>query len=270
MSIVLYLISASFIIILIKFFFFTNKRIEEEIVDIIVENDIEEKEVEKVYQLNASPIKLSFYPLSKFNSFYTRNLYQRIIINRCWINEPFHTKFVKLLYIADANILWIKSKKTKEIVLNIRGINQEELKATSFKVLDLKAVMQEVVMDIVGATNKLLSQQQREGTLLSVMVYVLSKTGNIDMICQDIDIENIDESDLANCIINTFFSEISNDSKKNMHPMNNLNYEVFVQIFEENIAYAREYPNTVYMKDDTEKMLDKIQYLPKKQLTSIE
>ena len=39
--------------------------------------------------------------------------YEKIIVNNYWLDEPFHSSFVKILYCISENDVWIKSLKSQ-------------------------------------------------------------------------------------------------------------------------------------------------------------
>ena len=274
-----YILSLAFLWLVVKKFFFAtakNKEVleketmqeiaKEEVIKEEIVEEVIKKEVEVFYQLNVENIKLDLYPLSAFSYYQIRNSYRQIVLDNYWINEPFHTKFTKILYYIDAQDLWIKSPTTKEIILNMRDQNGEILKTNSLKVLDLKEVVFNLTIEILKIKNQtkgFLSRENIQDILLPAIIYTLSKCGNLD-------VETTDENEIINILIEIFFSDFSEESKRAIVPKNNLNFEMIVQIFERSISQAREYPNTIYTKNDTEKIVKKLQNFPKKQLMCIE
>ena len=43
----------------------------------------------------------------------SNNIYEKIIVKNYWIDEPFHSSFVKILYCISENDFWIKSLKSQ-------------------------------------------------------------------------------------------------------------------------------------------------------------
>lgn len=274
-----YIFSLVFLLFVAKKFFFAtaeNKEVlekkimqeilKEEVVKEEIVEDVIKKEVEIFYQLNVENIKLDLYPLSTFSHYQIRSSYRQIVLDNYWINEPFHTKFTKILYYVNGEEFWIKSPNSKEIILNMRGPNGEILKINSLKVLDLKEVVFNLTIEILKIKNQtkgFLSKENVQNILLPSLIYTLSKCGNLD-------VETTDENEIINILIEIFFSDFSEESKRAIVPKNNLNFEVIVQIFERSIGRAREYPNTIYSKNETEKIVKKLQSFPKKRLISIE
>lgn len=276
---VLYIFSLVFLLFVVKKFFFATQQnkevlekkikpefVKEEVVKEEIVEDVIKKEVEIFYQLNVENIKLDLYPLSTFSHYQIRSSYRQIVLDNYWINEPFHTKFTKILYYVNGQEFWIKSPNSKEIILNMRGSNGEILKINSLKVLDLKEVVFNLTIEILKIKNQtkgFLSRENIQDILLPAIIYTLSKCGNLD-------VKTTDENEIINILIEIFFSDFSEESKSAIVPRNNLNFEVIVQIFERSICRAREYPNTIYSKNDAEKIVEKLQSFPKKRLISIE
>ncbi len=128
-----------------------NKK-DEGIEEKIEENkkETQSKEIKKskevVLHFQTDPIKISVYTLYTFHSFRIDNFYKKIVINRLFIDEPFHTTFVQLLQIYDHTESWIKSQKTKEIKLKIRTKNGGFQEGTSFKIYSVT----EIIFNFLG------------------------------------------------------------------------------------------------------------------------
>lgn len=279
MEYIFYILFLVFLLFVVKKFLFAsdeNKEIlEKEIMSKTLKEDLKtqemiedeiKKEVEVFYQLNVENIKLNLYPVSTFRNYQIRDSYQKIALDNYWINEPFYSRFTKILYYIDAQDLWIKSPKSEEIILNIRDQNGEIIKTNSLKVLDLKEVLYNIVVEVLKIkkqTRNFLSKENIQDIILPAIIYTLSKCGNLD-------VETTDENEIINILIEIFFSDFSEEFKVAIVPRNNLNFEVIVQIFERSIGRAREYPNTIYSKETSEKIVKKLQSFPKKQLICIE
>lgn len=117
-------------------------------------------------------------------------------------------------------------------------------------------------MKLKNQTKGFLNKDNIQNILLPTLIYTLSKCGNLN-------VESTEENEVINILIETFFSDLTEERKRVFVPKNNLNFEVIVQIFERSIGRAREYPNTIYSKNDTEKIVKKLQNFPKKQLMNI-
>lgn len=224
-----------------------------------------EKEVEVFYQLNVENIKLDLYAFYIFENQIIRELHKKTTADLYWLNEPYYTIITKIFYYIDRQNLWIKSPKSKEIILNIRDQNGEIIKTNSLKVLDLKEVVYNLTIEILKLkkqTRGFLSKENIQNILLPTLIYALSKCGNID-------IRESDENAIINNLIETFFTDLTQESKSYLVPKNNSNYEVIISIYENVTSYANECPNTVYSKNNAQEVVKKLQNFPKKRLANV-
>jgi len=266
------------IFIIYRVYFIPDKSIvnEEEIIDeIIVEEEkveelIIEEKPEKEYELNVNFVKFDLFPRSTFHDYFIKRLYTKIIVNNYWIAEPFHSKFTQLLCFIDQNELWIKSQKSKEIVLNIRDKNNQIKKSISMKVVDLREVLFQVCSKIISITKPILKSSQIQHILLSAVIFILEKSGQIRFICQNQKIDYKSKDAIYDCLVNIFFTESSKDVIDSLSPINNSNYKLIKDTSEEIILNSEEYPNSIYDQNDEQKIEYKLSILPKKKLISIE
>ncbi len=265
------------IFIIYRVYFIPDKSIvnEEEIIDeIVVEEEkveelIIEEKPEKEYELNVNFVKLTLFSRSTFHDYFIKKLYTKTIVNNYWISEPFHSKFTQLLYFIDQNELWIKSPKSKEIVLNMRDKNNQIQKSTSLKVINLREVLYKVCEEILSVTKSILQPSQIQHMLLSTVIFILEKSGQIRFICQNKKIDYKNKNAVYSCLVNIFFTESSKDVIDSISPINNSNHKLIKNISEEIIFNSQEYPNTIYEQNNKQEIEYKLSILPEKKLISI-
>ena len=155
---------------------------DEDIEEEIEENEKETQPKEIVLHFQTDPIKISVYT---FHSFRVDNFYKKIVINRLFIDEPFHTTFVQLLQIYDHTESWIKSQKTKEIKLKIRTKNGSFQEGTSFKVYSVS----EIIFDFLGNIlehfdNYRYSKNDQKNVILAALAWKLDLVMELKYLCE--------------------------------------------------------------------------------------
>lgn len=211
----------------------------------------------KVYELNQNPIKLNLYKSSSIN-YSIRDAYENLTIGNYWFNEPFYHHLTTLFIFVSRNEFWVKSKKSKEIVLNMRGADNQIFQSKSFKVLDTIEIIDRSVIKIYEATRPYLKKEKIQLLILNSIIYAIAKSDNF----QGDDVDKYDK------VIDILFTNISINSKYLLNPINNENFKLIVNIYEESVASAREYPNVTACETDNKKTQLLVNY-PKKQLMSI-
>lgn len=278
MEYIFYILSIVFLLIVAKKFFFvtqenkevletktTPKVVKKEVIKKKLFKKKIEKEVEVFYQLNVENIKLNLYAFYIFENQIIRELHKKITADLYWLNEPYYTIITKIFYYVDRQNLWIKSPKSKEIILNIRDQNGEIITTNSLKVLDLKEVVYNLTIEILKLkkqTKGFLSKENIQNILLPTLIYALSKCGNIDT-------RESDENVIIDNLIEIFCSDLTEESKLYLVPKNNSNYEAIIRFHESVTSIAQEYPNTIYSKNDAQEIVKKLQNFPKKRLASV-
>jgi hypothetical protein len=174
---------------------------------------VSEKEV--YYQLNTDTVKLDLYPKSYFGNFNIARLYQKILIDNYWIEEPFYTEFSKLLQFIGANELWIKDPKSREIIINTRDNANKICKKVSMNILDLTEVLESLIYKVYSGlkAEHIFTKQDIQNSILSASIFLLSKSGEIDSICQILDISYSDEKELRYKLVNKICKNLSNRTK---------------------------------------------------------
>ncbi len=235
-----------------KFFFAANHKEEDdlqeepEIQKIEAEaEEIQEEKIEEIfYEMNTHDIKISLYPSSTFSNYKIQNLYEKIIVNNYWLDEPFHSSFVKILYCISENDFWIKSLKSQEVIINFRDLDDKEMRDTALHVLDLREVLCDVVVEVDRYVHKILSMQNVHILLLSSMIYTISKCGNLDILIE----KKEDDIEIWASLIQIFCIEFLEESKSKIIPTNNINLRLIEQVYNAAIERAKEYPN--YLGDN--------------------
>ncbi len=280
MEYVSYIAFIVFFIFMAKRFFFVANHKNEDVDNIVekeelviekteaeteIEEEIKEEIEEILYEMNTHSIKISLYPSSTFSSYTMINLYKEIIVNNYWINEPFHSSFIKILYCVDKNSFWIQSSRSKEIIINFRNFDGEEERDTAVRVFDLKEILNDVVLEIDWHAHKYLSKQCMQILLLSSMIYTISKCGNLNTLLEKKD----DDIDMLALLIEIFCIEFSEEIKNKIIPTNNINLNLIEKVYNAAIERAKEYPNYLGDNSAQKKEIKMLQNLQQKRLLTV-
>ena len=74
-------------------------------------------------------------------------LYQRMIVNNLFLNEPAHSIIYRILLMMNKNEFFIKDLKSKELILNMRDQNNENIISKSYKVYLSNEILIYVIKD---------------------------------------------------------------------------------------------------------------------------
>lgn len=267
MEYIIYIVVIIVVVFLIKKALFSKEKETLIIEDEPIENIVEPEPVQvvkkvKEYQLNASAIKLYLYPDSTFNDYKTRKIYNHIVIENCWINEPFHSSLVQILYFIDVNDLWIKSPFSRDMILNFRDAVKTEKKNLSFNVFDLEDVIYSIVIEIIKQTKTLSDKVYIQKILIKSILIIISKS-NIEVK------KNKDISITIETIIDKYFYDLSYNLIEVIGVLDDENYGDILKLYEQNIRHIQEHPYTTGIGNDELKLIKSQLQLPKKELLSI-
>lgn len=211
-------------------------------------------------------LNVDLYSITIFRDSIIRNAYEKLAENKSWLNEPFHASIVKILYYADKNNFWIKSLKSRELIINIRGENAEKLNEKALHAIDIKELLSKIVIKILTTIYKDLNAQSVEIFLLSLMIYALSKSDNLDYFRE----KNQEEIALWSDMVEIFCSEFSDEDKKKIIPLNNPNFGLMREVYASVMDDADEHPNYLGNSYDIENQDIKIlENLDKKRLSEV-
>ena len=229
------------------------------------------KKKEIYYQLNTHAIKLNLYPKSHFKNYIVEEIYQKIVIDNYWLEEPFHTEFSKLLQFIGSNKLWIKDPKSREIIINTRDNTDKLSKKTSMNVLSLTEVLESVLLELLldFKRKKIFNKYEIQNAILSASIYVLSESGEIDSICQTLGIVYSDKKSLRYALVDKICENLSYKTKNIIVKNDFLNTISIVKIYDEVLLNSNQYPYTFSNDKPTVPVIRLLPYRPKKQLISI-
>jgi len=241
-----------------------------EIKKIEIPEKIEEKK-EIFYQLNTHPIKLNLYSKSCFQNYSLIRIYQKIVVKTYWLNEPFHSEFSKLLQFIGNNNLWIRDPKTREIIINVRDNNNKLSKKISMTVLSLSEVLEDTLDDLMLYLKRqnIYVQDDIQNAILSASIYVLSQSGEIDIVSKTLGIKYSDQEGLQSALIEKICENISLETKNNLIYNDYLNSIPIKKIYNQILFNSKQYPYTFSVDNPTTPVIKLLSYLPKKQLLSI-
>ncbi|RLA83503.1 MAG: hypothetical protein DRG78_04220 [Epsilonproteobacteria bacterium] len=246
MQLWLYIIGVSVLVVLfiVWIFFYTMEasRKKRELLAVKVEDEKDRIKAPKIikkqeiyYQLNTHAIRLNLYPKSHFKNYIVEEIYQKIVIDNYWLEEPFHTEFYKMLQFIGSNKLWIKDPKTREIIINTRDNNDKLSKKTSMNVLALNEVLESILYGLLLdlKRRKIVNKKDIQNAILSASIYVLSKSGEIDFICQNLGVTYSDRESLRYALVDKICENILLETKNKIVKDDFLNFTSITKIYNE-------------------------------------
>jgi len=173
----------------------TKEEIEED------KKDTQPTEIEKskevVLHFQTDPIKIFAYSSYTFRNFKVENFYKNVVVDRLFIDEPFHTTFVQLLQIFAKTESWIKSKKTKEIKLKIRVKDGSFQEGTSFKIYSVSEIAFDFLDNILKYfDNNRYSKEDQKNVILAALIWKLDSVKELKYLCE----ENLNDIELRECL----------------------------------------------------------------------
>lgn len=151
------------------------------------EEKVEEKP-EKLYQLNVNKIRYLLYHPKKEGLDKIKYLYEMVVLENIWINEPFHSKFYDFLIMINDNELMIIDPTSKVITMNIRDRHNQIQTSKTYQVYDTKEIIEFTILSCIHDIKKF-NKNDAQNILLSIMIFILkisvhylSRTGPYDII----------------------------------------------------------------------------------------
>ena len=217
-----------------------EKKLEDSAKDEIIEP---EKPKEIMLYFNTDSVRISFYSSHIFKYHRAKNIYKKIVVEKLYIDEPFHTSLVKLLQIYDKTESWIKSKNTKEIRLKIRKKNGKFEEGVSFKIHSLSDTVFDFLDNIFEYLNeKKYREKDQKNILLAVLIWKIDCVKELKHLC----LENLSDAELRECLGGRILKEYSpNHDVFKILRMIEDKYEhiQFIQkIYDNTLRWQHEYP----------------------------
>jgi hypothetical protein len=103
-------------------------------------------------------------------------LYQRMIVNNLFLNEPAHSIIYRILLMMNKNEFFIKDLKSKELILNMRDQNNENIISKSYKVYLSNEIVIYVIKDLLTQIIEKFETDYREVIVLSIIIFILRKS----------------------------------------------------------------------------------------------
>ncbi len=148
------------------------------------------KESRRVYKLNTHEVQYSlYYPiydgLVDFIS-----IYELVVHDNLWINEPFHTKFYEFCMIINDNDFMIIDPSSKVITMNIRDKYNKVQTSKSYQVFSTKDIIKHVIrysITDIKSYNKI----EAQNLLISIFIIVLKQS--VHYLSHEVSINIIDK-----------------------------------------------------------------------------
>ena len=230
-------------------------------VDKVMENEEEiqpiniEKSKEIILHFNTDAIKISFYNLRIFQHFQAKNIYQRTVLVKLYIDEPFHTTFVQLLQIYDKTESWIKSKNTKEIRLKIRNKNADFEEGIAFKVYAVSEIMFDFLTNILKYFDETkYPKEDQENIMLAALVWKLGYVKELKYLCE----KNLNDIEFRECLAKKILKYYDENHDVfqilRMIECNHENLQFLFDVYNESLKYQKEYPYVSKGKEEYKRL----------------
>lgn len=155
--------------------------VKDEFREEIAEERLEEiiPPTELVYSLNTHKIKYLVFDSNSLICSSSIEFYQRIILEKRWLDEPFYSTIFKILLLIDSDEFFIKDVNSKVIITNIRDKNNKTEKIKSYQVFStlhvIKLFFRYALADI-NNFNKIDAQD----ITLACLILILSKSKHFE------------------------------------------------------------------------------------------
>jgi len=128
----------------------------------------------KLYQLNTHQIRLTLFnakrDLKKFI-----DLYELVIVENYWVNEPFYSQFYELLIVMEKNEFMIVDSNAKVITMNLRDRNNKVHISRAFEVYNsgeiIKFVIKASMQDILQ-----FKKYDAQNIVIAICVFLFEKS----------------------------------------------------------------------------------------------
>ena len=183
----------------------------------------------KLHTGRKSSVRYQLYPIYIFDTFTAKNLYKDII-NYLYINEPFYTIFTKLIKYWDQNDEWVKSNRTKTIIIKVDNQTNEAFKVFAKKELVFYTINNS--FDYLKYNYFIKKDIQR--IIIAILIFYIRNDEDKKLFlhkCKDID------------MVNSILDSLSNKIEE---------YNFVHNFFENSKQFAKEYP---YIDDNNDLQL---------------
>jgi len=270
----MYLIVAVIIILFIIYVSKYDIDDKQEIeVDEILEDDTQSKKPKEIiFKFNTDVVRFSLYSPHIFTNYRAIKLYKKVVINRLFIDEPFHTAFMQLLQIYDHTQSWLKSNKTKEIKLKIRNKNANFEEGISFKVHAVSEIAFDFLGNILEYFNEnRYSKEDQKNILLVALVWKLDCVKELKHLC----IENLDDIELREYLAKKIlkYHGINHDVFQilRMLEKKHENVQFIFRMYDKALEWQQEYPYVCKGEEEYEKFnIDNLADKGMKQLMGVD
>ena len=133
------------------------------------------KESERVYKLNTHKVQYSlYYPIyDGLHDFIS--IYELVIHDNLWINEPFHSKFYEFLMLINDNQFMIIDPYSKVITMNVRDKYNKVQTSKSYQVYSTKDIIKHMIfycMEDIAKFNK----KDAQNLVISIFIVALKQS----------------------------------------------------------------------------------------------
>ena len=104
-------------------------------------------------------------------SYESMKLYEKIVIQNLWIDEPFHSLFYEILLLVSKNDFMIFDRNSKVLTMNVRDKNNQVITSKSYQVFSTQSIIKSVLYDTI---KKITTYDKRDAQNIVIAICILS------------------------------------------------------------------------------------------------
>ena len=205
----------------------------------------------KLYQLNTHQIRLTLFnakrDLKKFI-----DLYELVIVENYWVNEPFYSKFYELLLVMEKNEFMIVDSNAKVITMNLRDRNNKVHISKAFEVYNsgeiIKFVIKASMQDILQ-----FKKYDAQNIMIATFIFCLEKS--VHYLSKDV------PQNIINDLLSTYVYALDIRKIVKLIKEEKSSVSFIVKAFEDALMITEIYP---YTDSEVPKQLQLLKKLPQK------
>lgn len=151
---------------------------------------VDEKPKKQImYQLNTTMVKFCLYNAKRDLNPKLSRLYQTIIADNLWINEPFYSEFYRFLLVLEQNNFMIIDKNSNAITVNMRDKNNKMQVSKAYQVFSVQDIAIETIR---YALYKILDFQKSDSQNIVIAIFVIVLKQSVHYLSHETPLATID------------------------------------------------------------------------------
>lgn len=142
-----------------------------------------------IYQLNTHKIKYLIFNPDLLTYYGSRELYEKIVLQNEWLNEPFCSTVFKILMILDNDEFVIKDKNSRTIISNLRGKHNKMIQVKSYQVFSTLEIVKSFFL-YAFVYIKQYNKNDGQDIVIACLLMIISQSKHFET-KQSIDVYNL-------------------------------------------------------------------------------